>query len=73
MPAPTHHKWQKLLESKRFKPADFPEHDGEEITVAYLKTYGFEKPIIVRGADGLDMTMPPSNVTVCDIAEAVGT
>ncbi|KAK0095206.1 hypothetical protein PV326_008979 [Microctonus aethiopoides] len=57
------------LKSRHFPKADeVVKHiRGQQLTLPYLQTNGFDTPIIIDGKDGLDMTLPPSNFSVYDI------
>ncbi|KAI8902974.1 hypothetical protein BC833DRAFT_5342 [Globomyces pollinis-pini] len=65
-------KWSKLLKSKNI-PMDSKYvrvvEDGHSMTLDWLKENGFTIPCIVKAPDGLDMKMPPSNITVNEIAD----
>lgn len=63
------------LKSRHFPKADeVVKHiRGQQLTLPYLQTNGFDTPIIIDGKDGLDMTLPPSNFSVYDIESYIGT
>lgn len=62
------------LKSRHFPKADdIVKHvRGQQLTVQYLQTNGFEAPIIIDGKEGLDMTLPPPNFSVFDVENYVG-
>ncbi|XP_026671265.1 histone lysine demethylase PHF8-like isoform X2 [Ceratina calcarata] len=62
------------LKSRHFPKADeVVKHiRGQQLTLQYLQTNGFEAPIIIDGKDGLDMTVPPPNFSVYDIESYIG-
>lgn len=64
---------------RELKTRHFPKADeivkylkGQQLTLQYLQTNGFENPIIIDGKDGLDMTLPPSNFCVLDVENYIG-
>jgi hypothetical protein len=64
-------KWTRLLGSKVFKNAEFSKLKGSELTLDYLKTFGFKEPLIVQEKEGLGLKMP-NGLTVRAVAESVG-
>ncbi|XP_076394484.1 histone lysine demethylase PHF8 isoform X1 [Megachile rotundata] len=62
------------LKSRHFPKADeIVKHvRGQQLTLQYLQTNGFETPIIIDGKDGLDMTVPPPNFSVYDVESYIG-
>ncbi|XP_012280694.1 lysine-specific demethylase 7A isoform X2 [Orussus abietinus] len=62
------------LKSRHFPKADevVKQVRGQQLTLQYLQTHGFETPIIINGRDGLDMTVPPSNFSVYDVESYIG-
>lgn len=62
------------LKSRHFPKADdIVKHvKGQQLTLQYLQTNGFETPIIIDGKDGLDMTVPPQSFSVYDVETYVG-
>ncbi|KAG7207012.1 hypothetical protein KM043_000902 [Ampulex compressa] len=62
------------LKSRHFPKADdIVKHvRGQQLTLQYLQTNGFENPIIIDGKDGLDMTVPPPNFSVYDVESYIG-
>ena len=62
------------LKSRHFPKADdIVKHvRGQQLSLQYLQTNGFETPIIIDGKDGLDMTLPPPNFSVYDIESYIG-
>ncbi|XP_053974344.1 histone lysine demethylase PHF8-like isoform X3 [Hylaeus volcanicus] len=62
------------LKSRHFPKADeIVKHvRGQQLTLQYLQTNGFESPIIIDGKDGLDMVVPPPNFSVYDIESYIG-
>ncbi|XP_076237493.1 histone lysine demethylase PHF8 isoform X4 [Calliopsis andreniformis] len=62
------------LKSRHFPKADdIVKHiRGQQLTLQYLQTNGFETPIIIDGKDGLDMIVPPPNFSVYDVESYIG-
>ncbi|XP_063971927.1 histone lysine demethylase PHF8-like isoform X1 [Diachasmimorpha longicaudata] len=62
------------LKSRHFPKADeiVKNVRGQQLTLQYLEANGFENPFIIDGKDGLDMTVPPPNFSVYDVASYVG-
>lgn len=62
------------LKSRHFSKADdIVKHvRGQQLTLQYLQTNGFEVPVIIDGKDGLDMTVPPANFSVYDVESYIG-
>ncbi|XP_032681112.1 lysine-specific demethylase 7A-like isoform X2 [Odontomachus brunneus] len=64
---------------RELKTRHFPKADeivkhlkGQQLSLQYLQTNGFENPIIVDGKESLDMTLPPSNFSVLDVENYIG-
>ncbi|XP_015594348.1 lysine-specific demethylase phf2 isoform X2 [Cephus cinctus] len=64
---------------KELKSRHFPKADevvrhvrGQQLTLQYLQSNGFEAPIVIDGKDGLDMTVPPPNFSVYDVESYIG-
>ncbi|XP_014478658.1 PREDICTED: lysine-specific demethylase 7A-like isoform X2 [Dinoponera quadriceps] len=45
---------------------------GQQLTLQYLQTNGFENPIVINEKEGLDMTVPPSSFSVFDVENYIG-
>ena len=45
---------------------------GYELTFEYLAEHGFERPILVRCKDGLDLRVPHDSFSVQDVEDNVG-
>lgn len=62
------------LKSRHFSKADdIVKHvRGQQLTLQYLQTHGFEVPVIIDGKDGLDMIVPPANFSVYDVESYIG-
>ncbi|XP_031834180.1 histone lysine demethylase PHF8 isoform X2 [Nomia melanderi] len=62
------------LKSRHFPKADeIVKHvRGQQLTLQYLQTNGFENPIIIDGKDGLDMVVPLPNFSVYDVESYIG-
>ena len=62
------------LKSRHFPKADdiIKHLRGQQLTMQYLQTNGFEIPIIVDSKDGLDMIVPPPNFSLYDIESYIG-
>ncbi|CAG8675077.1 5534_t:CDS:2 [Funneliformis mosseae] len=66
------YKWKRVLDSKLFQKHKFRKVRGEQLTIDWIRWFGLEEPIIIESSDGLDMKMPHKDITVSEIAEAVG-
>ncbi|KAI8612775.1 hypothetical protein BC830DRAFT_1244445, partial [Chytriomyces sp. MP71] len=66
------HKYAKLLRAKRFAPNKFAYVDGDMVTMDWVRRTGLREPFLVQNPDGLDMKMPPSSLTVDQVADACG-
>ncbi|KAI7866366.1 hypothetical protein BDF14DRAFT_1691873, partial [Spinellus fusiger] len=64
--------WAKMLKAKTFALDPFPRYTGDQITVALARKTGFTEPWVVEKSEGLGMQMPSSDITVEDIAVAIG-
>ncbi|XP_058791434.1 lysine-specific demethylase phf2-like isoform X3 [Phymastichus coffea] len=62
------------LKSRHFPKADdIVKHlKGQQLTMQYLQTNGFDIPIIVDIKDGLDMVVPPPNFSLYDVQTYIG-
>ncbi|KAL7294860.1 hypothetical protein TKK_0011785 [Trichogramma kaykai] len=62
------------LKSRHFPKADeiIKHLKGQQLTMQYLQTNGFDVPIMVETKDGLDIVVPPPNFTLHDVAKYVG-
>ncbi|KAI9360390.1 hypothetical protein DFJ73DRAFT_815517 [Zopfochytrium polystomum] len=65
-------RWAKVVQTKRFSPNKFPYMNGEDLTVEWARRTGLREPVIVEEPDGLEMTMPPSTLTVDEVADLCG-
>lgn len=45
---------------------------GQQLTETFLKTHGFNNPVVIDGKDGLEMTIPPENFSHYDVVSYVG-
>jgi hypothetical protein len=45
---------------------------GQQLTLPYLNSSGFTRPIFVEHKDGLDLNVPQDNFTVEDVENYVG-
>ena len=61
------YKWKRVLDSKVFQ-----KHKFWKYVVDWVRWFGIEEPIIIENPDGLDMEMLHKDITVSEIAEAVG-
>ncbi|KAJ3394422.1 JmjC domain-containing histone demethylation protein 1 [Entophlyctis sp. JEL0112] len=66
------HKYAKMLLTKRFVKSKFPYVNGHAVTLDWLRMTGFKEPFLVECPDGLDMKMPPSTLTVDQVADSCG-
>ncbi|OBZ75769.1 JmjC domain-containing histone demethylation protein 1 [Grifola frondosa] len=67
-------RWLRMLEGKPIKPDPFKRMKGSEVGVEWLESddSAMREPILVEKPDGLGMKMPPTSLTVDDVAELVG-
>ena len=67
-------RWAHLLESKTFSTNEFKRMMGSELTEEWLynDATAMTEPVIVEKPDGLGMMMPPSSLTVPEIANILG-
>lgn len=65
-------KWTKLLETKRFTEDTFERVLGSEVTAEWASNRNFLSPVVVQEPKGLGMKMPPSNLSVNDVANLCG-
>jgi F-box and leucine-rich repeat protein 10/11 len=68
------HRWSSLLESKTFNRDEFRRMGGSDLTEEWLynDATAMTEPIIIEKPDGLGMMMPPSSLTVPEIASILG-
>ena len=45
---------------------------GDEVTVNYFHENGFNFPILVEKKEGLNLTLPPVDITIAEIEQKVG-
>ena len=45
---------------------------GNELTLPYLSTSGFSRPILIPEPDGLGLSMPDDDFTLLDVPSSVG-
>ncbi|KAG0172881.1 JmjC domain-containing histone demethylation protein 1 [Apophysomyces sp. BC1015] len=64
--------WGKILRAKTFANDPFKRYSGEDVTLELIQKTGMAQPFVVEKPEGLDMQMPSDNITVYDIAQAVG-
>jgi F-box and leucine-rich repeat protein 10/11 len=60
------------LKKRNFDSHSFPKLQGKQFTLKYIKTNGFDTPILFDKNEDLGMTMPNENITVRQIAKQVG-
>ncbi|KAF8479156.1 JmjC domain-containing histone demethylation protein 1 [Russula ochroleuca] len=67
-------RWSLLLESKTFSKDEFKRMRGSDLTEEWLynDATAMTEPVIIEKPDGLGMMMPPSTLTVPDIANILG-
>lgn len=46
--------------------------DGSNVTADYFQEHGFNTPVLIHEKTGLDLTVPPSNFTVYDVEQRIG-
>jgi F-box/leucine-rich repeat protein 10/11 len=68
------HRWSSLLESKTFSRDDFTRMRGSDLTEEWLynDATAMTEPVIIEKPDDLGMMMPPSSLTVPEIANILG-
>ncbi|GJJ77381.1 hypothetical protein EMPS_09740 [Entomortierella parvispora] len=70
-------RWKDMLEERTFEDHDFLTMEGKDVTLDYLRSTGFKKPLVVKldkngSTKGLDMSMPSPSFTVDDVKTSVG-
>lgn len=67
-------RWSKLLECKPFCEDSFNRISGSELTQEWLDndSAAMMEPVIIEEPEGLGMMMPPSSLTVAEIAATLG-
>lgn len=65
-------RFAKMISTKRFAPNKFPYMNGEDVTLEWMRKTGLKEPIIIEEPDGLEMRMPPSSLTVEQVADLCG-
>lgn len=63
------------IKSDRFeqiREKHLKEFSGDDITLRLIQKHGFEKPILVRKPNGLDLRVPPKSFLVRDVRNCVG-
>ncbi|CAG8715052.1 10779_t:CDS:2, partial [Cetraspora pellucida] len=65
------YKWKRVLDSKSFINHKFPKVRGDQLTLDWIRTFGFDEPILIDNPEGLDMKMPSKDITVSYIAATV--
>ncbi|KAI8971341.1 hypothetical protein BDB01DRAFT_839579, partial [Pilobolus umbonatus] len=64
--------WSKLLRAKSFKPDHFKRYKSSQLTIGLLRETGMTEPFVVEENEPcLGMKMPPSTITVHEIATLV--
>jgi hypothetical protein len=61
-----------LLHAFPFASDTFPRLSGHELTLDYLRSTGFNEPIVIPNKEGLDLRMPGPQTTIHDLVEAIG-
>lgn len=46
--------------------------NDQQLTESYLKSHGFNNPIVVDSKEGLDMKIPPEHFSLYDVVTYVG-
>ncbi|GAB5592786.1 JmjC domain-containing histone demethylation protein 1 [Umbelopsis nana] len=64
--------WEKIINSKQFTADPFKRYRGDQVSLDMIRQNGLTEPIVFPDPAGLDLTMPPSDITVRDIADLVG-
>ena len=65
-------RFTKVVASRKFTKDAFLRMDGHDVTLEWVRKTGMPEPFIMQNADGLDMAMPSSSLTVRQIGEIVG-
>ena len=67
-------RWTDLLESKTFSGDEFKKMRGSDLTEEWLynDATAMTEPVVIEKPDGLGMMMPPSSLTVPEIANILG-
>jgi hypothetical protein len=65
-------KWMHLLATKKFQNNNFKIIKGDQVNYDWASQSGFREPVIIHDPRGLEMTMPPADLTVRQIAQSVG-
>ncbi|KAH9984732.1 jumonji protein [Russula compacta] len=67
-------RWSQLLESKTFSMGGFKRMRGPEFTEEWVDndSTAMTEPIVIEKPDGLGMVMPPTSLTVPEIANILG-
>jgi hypothetical protein len=60
------------LQNYKYMPDNFERLPGDQATLEWAKKNGLREPVIFTGSMMLGMRMPPSNLTIHDIADLVG-
>ena len=63
-----------MLEGKPILKESFKRMKGEDVCLAWLEQdpHAMEEPIVIEAPEGLEMKMPPEELSVADISEILG-
>lgn len=65
--------WKKLLQVKHFKKEQFKRYEASEVNLDLIRKTGMREPFLIeKNEPALDMKMPPSDISVHQIAQLVG-
>ncbi|KAJ3323570.1 JmjC domain-containing histone demethylation protein 1 [Boothiomyces sp. JEL0866] len=66
------YKWTKILSTREFQSDNFERMDGNRANTEWIYKSMLKTPVLFPAPDGLDMRMPPSDLTVDQVAEICG-
>jgi F-box/leucine-rich repeat protein 10/11 len=63
-----------MLEGKPILKESFKRMKGEDVCLSWLEQdpHAMEEPAVIETPEGLEMKMPPKDLTVADIAKILG-
>ncbi|KAJ3275125.1 JmjC domain-containing histone demethylation protein 1 [Terramyces sp. JEL0728] len=66
------YKWTKILNNRIFQDDNIERVNGNDANMEWIYRTMLKNPVIFENPDGLDMAMPPSDLTVDKVAEICG-
>ncbi|KAJ3314088.1 JmjC domain-containing histone demethylation protein 1 [Boothiomyces sp. JEL0838] len=66
------YKWTKILAKREFQEDNFRRMDGRDANTEWIYKEMLKNPVLFPTPDGLEMTMPPSDLTVNQVADICG-